>query len=86
MTAEDIVETFQQRGRVSEPPQVAVPDVTHVAVAPTHIAEVAGGTIAEVTQAIEQLSTDELRQLLEHETANKRRRRVLDAVETALTP
>jgi hypothetical protein len=85
-TAEDVAASFEERGRVKEPTQVGVPDVTHASAPPSHIAELASGSVAQVVAKVDELSTDELRQLLEHETTTKRRRAILDAVEQALTP
>jgi hypothetical protein len=75
-----------QRGRVVEPPTVPTMDVTHVSAPESHIAELASGTVAEIRRAVEELSTDDLRMLLEHETTHRKRKGVLDAVEEALTP
>jgi hypothetical protein len=85
-TGARVAETFLQRGTVKERTQVAVGEVDHVAAAPSHIAEVADGTVADVVAAIPDLSTDELRLLIQHETSHKNRKGVLDAVEEALTP
>lgn len=70
------------------PPADEVPgdDAARAAVAPTHIAELAQGTVDEIKRAIEGMSTDELRLLHEHESTHRGRKRVLDAVERALTP
>jgi hypothetical protein len=87
VTADDIADTYEQRGAVKPRTQVSVPDVpAHAQVPASHAAEIADGTVAQVTAAIPELSTDELRMLLEHETAHKNRRGVLDAIEQALTP
>jgi hypothetical protein len=85
--AEDVAKTFEQRGAVKERTQVTVPDVpAHAQVPESHVAEIAAGTVAQVTAAVPDLSTDELRLLLEHETTHKNRKGVLDAIEDALTP
>lgn len=76
-----------QRAAVRPPPTEPVPDVSpHVRTHETHIEEVAAGTAAEVIQTIPELSTDELRRLYEHESDNKQRKTVLQAVERALSP
>jgi hypothetical protein len=81
--AEEIREVYEARGRVVEPAAVPVPDPEPAAVPETHVAELAGRPAAEVVRAIENLSTDELRRLLEHESAHKRRKSVLAAIEKA---
>lgn len=81
-----VAESFDQRGSVGRRTQVAVPEVRHATAAPSHIAEVAGGTVADVVGRIPELSTDELRLLIEHETTHKNRKGVLNAVEQALAP
>jgi hypothetical protein len=86
-TAREVVQVFDERGEVKQRTQVTVPDVpAHAQVPKSHVAELAGGTVAQVTAAVPDLSTDELRMLLEHETANKNRKGVLDAIEQALSP
>jgi hypothetical protein len=84
VTADDIAAA--DPGRVKEASRVDVPGITRVSAAPTHTAEMAEGTVAEVVKAIDGLSTDELRLLLEHESATKKRKGVLDAIEQALAP
>jgi hypothetical protein len=85
--ATEVAETFEQRGTVKERTQVSIPDgPAHAQVPESHVAEIAEGTVAQVAAAVPELSTDELRLLLEHETTHKNRRGVLDAIEQALTP
>jgi hypothetical protein len=72
---------------VSPPPTEPVPDApSHVRTAETHAAELAAKGAAEVIEAVAELSTDELRQLFEHESTHKKRKTVLKAIEDALTP
>jgi outer membrane biosynthesis protein TonB len=51
-----------------------------------HIAELAARPAPQVIAAINDLSTDDLRLLTEHESANKRRKTVLAAIERATRP
>jgi hypothetical protein len=77
---------IETRGEVKEPTTVDVPDVTHASKPRSHAAEHAQGTVADVVARIPELSTDELRLLIEHESVTKKRKGVLDAVEQALAP
>jgi hypothetical protein len=74
------------RGEVKEREHVPVPGVDHASKPKSHAAENARGTVADVVKRIPELSTDELRLLLEHESSTKKRKGVLDAIEQALTP
>ena len=76
-----------RRGRVIELPPTPLLDAEpHVRRSETHIAELAGNTAGDVIAEIDNLSTDELRQLVEYETAHRNRKTVLAAVEKALAP
>lgn len=77
----------------AEPGRVhAVPDTPLLDESPqqrrseSHVAELAARPVAEVVAAVESLSTDELRELTEYETAHRNRKTVLRAVERAATP
>jgi hypothetical protein len=74
------------RGAVKAPDTADVPDVAHASKPRSHAAEHAAGTVADVVARIPDLSTDELRLLMEHESATKKRKGVLDAIEQAFTP
>ena len=67
-------------------PEVPEPDTGRASAPPTHLAALARGTVDEITRSIDGMSTDELRQLHEYESTHRRRKRVLNAVERALTP
>lgn len=74
-------------GRVVEAPETPLLDESpHVRRAESHVEELATRPVAEVIRAIDDLSTDELRQLTEYETSHRNRRRVLQAIERALAP
>lgn len=76
-----------ERGAVSAPPTETVPDVPAHARSPeTHTEDIASRPASEVVSAVGDLSTDELRRLYEHETATKKRKTVLAAIERALAP
>lgn len=76
-----------ERGAVSAPPTETVPDVAAHARSPeTHTEGIASRPASEVVSAVGDLSTDELRRLYEHETATKKRKTVLAAIERALAP
>lgn len=83
-TAEDIAEAYDARGRVRQPSTETIPRVpVRESSPPTHVAEIAERPAGEVTAAVTDLSTDELRLLLEHERANKNRKTVIAAIERA---
>lgn len=76
-----------RRARVSDPPTEPVADSPgHVRTYETHVEELADKPAAEVIAAVPGLSTDELGRLYEHETAHKKRKTVLAAVERAADP
>jgi hypothetical protein len=83
--AEEVAESYAARGRVKERTQVDAVDDPRATAPPTHVAEVARGSVASVVEAIDDLSTDQLRLLHEHETSHKNRKGVLEAIERALT-
>lgn len=86
-TVEEVAEDRPERGRVVEPPSTPVLDETpHVRTSESHVQELADKTAAEVIEAVNDLSTDELRLLIEFETDHKNRRTVLAAIEKALAP
>lgn len=71
-------------GAGTPPPTIAAPaGPAHEQAPATHLEELAAGTADEVAARIPRLSTDELRALYEHESANRNRKTVLDAVERA---
>lgn len=75
------------RGAVRTLPTEPVPEVpTHARTYETHVGELAAGTAAQVLAVIPELSTDELGRLYEHESANKKRKTVLTAIERAADP
>ena len=87
----DVIDAVQeqapQRGRIVEPPPTPLLDETpHVRTSESHIEELAAMSAAEVSDAVSDLSTDELRLLTEYEMAHKNRKTVLAAIEKALTP
>jgi hypothetical protein len=74
----------ERRVKAEPPPTVAVPEGPARVRAPeTHAAELAQKPASEVVAEIAHLSTDELGALYEHEQANKRRKTVLAAIESA---
>lgn len=76
-----------RRGRIVEPAATPLLDEQpHVRTSETHIAELADQSAADVIAAVDRLSTDELRLLIEHETSHRNRRTVLQAIEKALAP
>src|SRR3712207_2067096 len=78
----DDTEVAARRGRVVEVPDTPLLDEQpHVRRPETHIEELASKPAAQVIKAVEGLSTDELRLLLEYETAHRNRRTVLPAIE-----
>jgi hypothetical protein len=81
--ARAVVESFEERGRVVERAPAENAEITRARVPATHVAELADRPAAEVVEAVDDLSTDELRLLLEHEQANRRRKTVLAAIEQA---
>jgi len=52
----------------------------------SHIAELAGRSVASVVREIQDLSTEELGQLFEYESAHRKRKTVLQAIERATAP
>jgi hypothetical protein len=80
-------EIAERRGRIVEPPATPLLDETpHVRTSESHISELAAKSAGDVINAVDRLSTDELRLLIEHETAHRNRRTVLQAIEKALAP
>jgi hypothetical protein len=76
-----------QAPSVSAPPTVAAPEgPSHVRSPETHIDELASKNASDVIAAVDQLSTEELGQLYEHEQQHKKRKTVLQAIEKALAP
>lgn len=74
-------------GRIVEPPPTPLLDETpHVRTSESHIEELAAKPAAQVTAAVANLSTDELRLLTEYEMAHKNRRTVMAAIERAAAP
>lgn len=77
-------QTDAARRPVTEPPtEPSLTGPAHVRTSETHVEELASGTAAEVIGAIPDLSTEELGRLYEHESANKKRKTVLAAIERA---
>lgn len=77
----------REAGRVSAPPSDPVPLVDqHVRTYETHVEELAARSAGDVINEVTKLSTDELRALWEHESANKKRKTVLQAIEAQLVP
>jgi hypothetical protein len=75
-------EEEQEPGRVLQPPTEPSPEVPeHARAYETHLEELADMTAAEIIDKVPSLSTDELRRLWEHESANKKRKTVLQAIE-----
>lgn len=94
-TADDVLEDVgeareteaAQRAVVTEPPTVpSLEGPSHVRTHETHVEELAARSAADVVAAIPELSTDELGRLYEHESANKKRKTVLQAIERAADP
>jgi hypothetical protein len=89
VTAKEVGDVYALRGQVKPPPQEPVaapgePEASgHARTSMTHAAELADRPAAEVIAAVNDLSTDELRLLLEHEESHKRRKSVIDAIERA---
>jgi hypothetical protein len=85
VAADDVADLYELRGRPAPPPQEPVapaPEpVTHARTSPSHIAALAERPVSEVIAELDNLSTDELRLLLEHEEAHKRRKTLIEAIE-----
>jgi len=74
-----------ERGTVAEAEPTPLLDETpHVRTSESHVAELAEQPATQVIAAVPTLSTDELRLLIEHETAHRNRVTVLGAIEKAL--
>lgn len=95
VTVDDVLEQVGERPQteaaetadVREPTSIPAPEgPSHVRTHETHLEELATRSAADVVAAIPELSTDELRRLYEHESANKKRKTVLQAVERAAEP
>lgn len=80
-------EEEMQAGAVLQPPTEPVPEVeTHARTHETHLEELTDLNASELVRRIRDLSTDELRRLWEHESANKKRKTVLQAIEAQAAP
>ena len=89
----DLIEAVQRSdiadriGRVVDAPGTPLLDEhPHLRRSESHVEELATQPVADVIRAIDDLSTDELRQLTEYETSHRNRKRVLQAIERALAP
>lgn len=84
---DQVADAAAERGRVVEASATPrLDDTPHVRTSESHIEELASKPATEVISAVSGLSTDELRLLIEHETAHKNRTTVLAAIERALAP
>lgn len=81
------VSELVERGRVTQPPTDPRPvAVAHERRPATHVEELAERNASVVVAAIGDLSTDELRRLYEYESAHRKRKTVLEAIERQSAP